>query len=531
MQSGCEVVGRADMKRTAILSLLVTLVGLAEVSETPAAPPDGATRPIDIGSQKQLLLDRHLVKTSRDVKWTMHSPRRDGRILIRADQPWEKGCHVLVYSSVIRDGGKVRIWYDLLRQYGPGPYDHERGVAYAESVDGIHFTKPRLGLHEWAGTKENNIVIPSKIGGCAVWIDERAEPEHRYKTQAKVYPTGQFHMHSSPDGLKWSLYSKPAPGPGGHDTQSIVFWDPAVKRYALYTRYWAHNADRKRRFRTVRRMETDDLKRGHWDKQTIVMAPDDRDRATHKMPGLQPPVDFYGAAVFPYHESPGLTLMLSQPHWHWQPRLPLKGLGPANLEVQLAASRDGRQFERLGDRRPFMANGPDGAFDSRYVWALPNPIRMGDELWIYYGGNNRDHDGHIDTASPAGKQQTGIGRAVLRLDGFVSIDAGPRGGVLTTPAVTFSGDRLELNVKTGGGGAVEVAILDAQGKSIPGFARSDCITVTGNSVRMPVSWKGSPDLSRLAGKPVRLRFHVRDCELYAFQFRPGVRTSAASREK
>ena len=135
-----------------------------------------------------------------------------------------------------------------------------------------------------------------------------------------------------------------------------------------------------------------------------------------------------------------------------------------------------------------MAMGPDGRFDSRYVWAMPHPVRMGDELWIYYVGSNRDHDGVIDVAAD-GEHLTGIGRAVLRLDGFVSADADYRGGQITTPLIQFSGRRLELNVETSGGGAVLVELLDVENKPISGFAKSDAVAVNGNSVRMPVRWQ------------------------------------------
>jgi hypothetical protein len=153
---------------------------------------------------------------------------------------------------------------------------------------------------------------------------------------------------------------------------------------------------------------------------------------------------------------------------------------------------------------------------------------MGDELWIYYAGSNRDHDGNISRGAPDGKHLSGIGRAVLRLDGFVSADADYRGGQLTTPALRFSGGRLELNVETSGGGSVEVELLDDQGKPIEGYSRADSQPINGNSVRMPVRWKTTDDVRELAGRPVRLRFYMRDCKLYAFQFRPRGSETAAS---
>ncbi|MBP86600.1 MAG: hypothetical protein CMJ64_07790 [Planctomycetaceae bacterium] len=475
------------------------------------------TKPIDVGSAKQLFIDRRFIESSEGVELVMNPPRRDGVVLIKPDQPWEQGARISVYSSVLRENETTRIWYDLVKPTGDGPYDHERRVCYAESEDGLHFTKPELGVHEVDGSRANNVVIPGVIGGCAVWVDPNADPEHRYKSQAKVYPTGQFHIHSSPDGLNWRKFARIDPGPGGWDTQSIIFWDPKIKRYALFTRFWANRGDPELRFRTVRRLESDDLLK--WDNQSIVMQADANDLATHETPTKQPPVDYYGADVFRYTEAADTYVMLAQPFWHWYRRDETDGLGPSSFDVRLAVSRDGKRFQRVGKRRPFLANGPDGKFDSRFVWAMPDPVRMGDELWIYYVGMNRDHDGILDPTA-SGKLLSGISRAVLRLDGFTSADAGYNGGTITTPTIRFQGQRLELNVQTSGGGSVLVEILDETGQSIRGFSKSDARSVVGNSVRMPVAWKSGTDVGSLAGRPIRLRFHMQDCKLYAFRFKP-----------
>lgn len=463
---------------------------------------------IEVGTSKQLMLDDRLLESSHGVRLTMNPPRRDGRLLLVPDEPWEQGFSVQVYSSVLKENGKIRIWYDL---FGP-PTDEpfrQRRVAYAESEDGLHFTKPHLGLHEIDGSTSNNIVLPGMIGGCSVWVDPRASAEHRYKTQAKVYPSGEFHMHSSPDGLRWKLFAKQQLGPGGHDTQSIVFWDNNVGRYVMFTRSWTTpDGPRIRRIRRVRRLESGDLQ-SVWENERVVMAPDSVDWA-HPATGERPPVDYYGACVFPYEENPNVYIMLTQAFWDWKVR--------SSFDVRLAFSRDGTHFQRLGNWRPFMANGSDGSFDSQFVWAMPNPIRMGDEIWIYYVGSNRDHSYKVDSTGAGGKLLSGISRAVLRLDGFVSADAEYGGGQFTTPPIRFAGRHLELNVATSAGGTVEVELLDEQGQPLKGYTRSDARTMNGNSVRMPVRWKTTDDVSRFAGSPIRLRFHMRDCKLYAFQF-------------
>jgi len=506
-------ISRRDwLKSTCALGLSATASDL--ISSPVSAQSNEAQTPINVGSRKQLFIDNSLIEANRDVTLTMNPPQRDGRVLIAPDATWEQGASIAVYSSVLKENGRIRVWYDLIRPTGPGPYDHTRRVCYAESTDGLQFKKPILNLHEVNGDKKNNVVLPGVIGGCAVWIDPRAPTEHRYKTQTKVYPTGQFHMHSSPDGLRWKKFARLDPGPGGWDTQSIVFWDARIERYVLYTRRWVRLKPKAASYRTVRRLESDDLI--SWEKESVVMQADDVDLSTHSTGTDQPPVDYYGADVFQYPAAQDAYLMLAQPFWHWRERKPLKGLGPSSFDVRLAVSRDGKAFQ-LASRQPFMPNGPAGRFDSRYVWAMPHPIPMGDELWIYYVGSNRDHDGNIDPVSGE-KHLTGISRAVLRRDGFVSADANRRGGQFTTPPIRFEGNRLEINAVTTSRGSIRVEVQDAFGTAIDGFAISNADVIAGDHVRKVVTWDGSRDVKSLMGKPVRLRFVMNDAKLFAFQF-------------
>jgi len=199
------------------------------------------------------------------------------------------------------------------------------------------------------------------------------------------------------------------------------------------------------------------------------------DNATYTSPTPMPPVDYYGGAVFRYPDSDGVYIMLSQPFWHFKRRPrnerwgkdgkedPSKGerLGPATIDVRLAVSRNGVDFQRVGGRKPFLTLGPDGAFDSRVVWAIPNPAPMDDELWFYYAGKNTDHDGYKDPHAAC--SMSGIGLATMRLDGFVSADADYSGGELTTRLLSFEGKKLEVNVDTGGGGVLQVELLDEAG--------------------------------------------------------------------
>jgi hypothetical protein len=110
-------------------------------------------------------------------------------------------------------------------------------------------------------------------------------------------------------------------------------------------------------------------------------------------------------------------------------------------------------------------------------------------------------------------------RYTLRLDGFVSAHASAKGGELLTKPIEFSGGALSLNFATSAAGSVKVELQDAQGQPLPGFHLFDCNELFGDTLDRKVSWKGKVDVSSAAGKSVRLKFALRDADLYSFQFR------------
>jgi len=441
----------------------------------------------------------------------MNPPHQTGELLITADQPWETkaGGHINAHNCVIKEDGRIRVWYDLIIEKRSPGYPTGRCMAYAESEDGIHFTKPKYRLNDLQGFKATNVLIKVSRGGT-VWVDPNAALQDRYRSQCKG-PDGKLHFFSSSDGVRWNRTH--ICDIGHCDTQNLAFWDATVGRYVLYSRgKGAYKTAGQ--YRTVRRLESDDLV--HWQKQRIVMQADKTDLAKYKTPTGQPPVDYYAGLVFRYPGADGVYIMMTTAFWHWYDRKPMSRSGPNAIDVRLAVSRDGKTFKRARGRKPFLRLGPAGSFYSRTVWANPNPIRMGDELWIYYWGSNRDHAGHLDP--DASKHQTGITRAILRLDGFVSADAEYSDGQIVTPLIRFKGKGLELNLDASAGGSVVVELLDANGRPIKGHTKTDATALCGNSVRMPVSWGRTRNVSKLAGQPIKIRFIMRDCKLYAFQF-------------
>jgi hypothetical protein len=332
------------------------------------------------------------------------------------------------------------------------------------------------------------------------------------------------------------------------DTPPSWFWDPRIGKYVGYSREWARFAEG-RPIRMASYNESPNLY--EWSGMQIALEPDEADFTAMPRPMVEParmqvhretwvpqqprpavgrqepaganpiddqvplpgaPMDVYGPGVVKY-EGVYLALMSVFHHWDFSKPHPW----PDTADGQLAVSRDGRHFFRPGGRQPFLGVGPAGSFDAKWVWPVPRPVEMGDELWIYYYGGNRDHSMRLDAA--AKQHLDGIGRAVMRLDGFVSADFAYTGGSLITPPLLFEGSQLQLNLDTGAGGMGRVELLDQGGAPIAGYTMADADTLNGNSVRAVVTWRGRSDVSALRGKPVRLHLKMRSAKLYAFQFK------------
>tara|TARA_B100000029_G_scaffold10274_1_gene11197 strand:+ start:47 stop:466 length:420 start_codon:yes stop_codon:yes gene_type:complete len=111
-----------------------------------------------------------------------------------------------------------------------------------------------------------------------------------------------------------------------------------------------------------------------------------------------------------------------------------------------------------------------------------------------------------------------IRRYTLRLDGFASVHAPYQGGEASTRSLRFQGSRLRINFATSAAGWIRCEVQDASGKPIPGFELRNCREMAGDHIDRTVTWRTSSDLSRISGQTVRLRFVMKDADLYALQF-------------
>jgi len=510
-----------------------------------ATRPGGADAVLDIGDRRQVFLDDRFFAASRNVELVVHPPRKTGERTLLADRPWEDG-DIGVYCCVHKVGDIYHLWYPA----GPG-------ICYARSKDGIHFEKPSLGLTEYKGSRDNNIVIGGGAAGldkCGsegmVFLDPTAPEDQRFRYAVRISDElKDTVVFSSPDGIHWKLTHEhvltfTAPQKPNHlDSQNVIFWDDRIGKYVAYMRRNVKKTGP--RLRTVARSESDRLG-GFAEAQDapIVLGPDEQDAKL----GDANVMDYYTSGVIKYPWAQDAYYMFPQAYFHYTPRhlaefpkdCPVNA-GP--LDTRFAASRDGIAWNRF-DRRPFVRLGMKGEFDSkcaRVFYGLV-PSVDGREMYQYYLGSDQLHGwSTVDPNQPpneraraernnrlltaAGLAPTAntsiVSRLVSRRDGFVSVRAAYAGGEFTTPPLKFAGRELVLNVDTSAAGLLRCELLDEQSRPIEGYRLDQCDLIhTTNEIDRRVSWSGKSDVSTLAGRPVRLRIAFRDTDIYAFQFRP-----------
>lgn len=437
--------------------------------------------PIDLGSRLELFVDRHLVAGLQgDARLHLHKPE-PREVVLMTDARWEGNTSA--YFTVFQDG-------DLYRMYYRGSH-WRRGrevTCYAESVDGIRWAKPELGLFEFEGSKANNIVWDG-LGAHSFTPFKDANPDcpaaARYKALAGHgrLPDAQLFAFQSADGLRWRLMrEEPVITRGAFDSQNLAFWDPVRKRYAEYHRDfrqgWPHG---ERDIMTC--TSTDFL---NWTEPAWLV-----------YPGV-PLEHLYTNAIRPYERAPHILI-----------GFPTRFLPETQqVEPTFMAGRDGRTFHRWTEAViPLTASeGRDGNRSNYMAWGLLQLPGADRELSVYATENFR--------ADTPGR----LRRFSYRVDGFVSARAGAEGGELVTRMVTFAGEKLVLNFVTAEGGSVRVEMQDVEGKPIDGFALADCTALNGDEIEHTVKWQDGGDVSRMAGRPVRLRFELRNADLYSFRF-------------
>ena len=444
-----------------------------------------------IGTDRQLFVDDYWIADYRGTARKLHNPvRREAAISI--DKPWEQGS--IGCMTTIQDKGVFRAWYRCDHQK-PEHAGNPRFTAYAESVDGIHWHKPALGHLRFRGSRDNNLVWMGPASDLSPFLDGGPNTTETTRYKAVVRERGQMFALASLDGIRWRfLQGEPVFDDGPFDTVSVPFWDDWKGQYVFYTRGKAGTGGSFRGgVRWIRRATSKNFV--DWSPLESIQTGDAQ--LEH----------LYTNAAIRYGRAPGTYLMF--PSRFVPERIPDPDWphGSGVNDIVFMSSRDGLRFDR-SFMEAFIRPGTDkDNWHERGLYMEVGMLQTSKEEISFYGRER----GKAPSAY--------FRRFALRTDGFVSLSAGYPGGEATTRPFLFAGRELELNYSTSAVGLIRVEIQDASRRPLPGFSLDDCNEKFGDEIEGVVSWKGGRDLSTIIGRPVRIRFELKDADVYAFRFR------------
>ena len=484
-----------------ILCLLLSVVAAS-------ANPTETTKVLGIGSRLELFVDDYLIESMEGVRLKLHEPRSEGKIL-EFSLPWEGVTSIGI--SVLKDDDGFKLYYlgrsrpDFTRQSALKPGEkvipeHEVVVCLAESPDGRTWSKPTLNLVEYDGSRENNIVA---LKGGVPFLDTNPDVprSERFKSPRIQHEEGvfQLEMSVSPDGKHWTTWPQAVASwrdIRGFDSPNLMFWSKVEQQYVFYYRL---NVD----YRTIARSTAPRLDSWPDDDVTRLRFRD------------SPPQHLYTNAATPYFRAPHIYVAFPKRHHPWRTRY-LDSPHPGLSESVFMASRNGVDWTRYLDA--FI---PPGRDERNWVHRA-NLMLVGvhptasDEISLYINRHYTFPTAYIE-------------RLTLRSDGFVSLRADYQGGEVITKPFIYEGEKLILNFSTSAFGSIQVEVQDPSGNPFPGLTLAESPLIFGDEVAYPVTWQRKegegrwpgkgPALKRHSGRPVRLRFVMKDADLYSLRFK------------
>ena len=455
---------------------------------------------IDIGTRRELFVDGLLLDTLQDARLDLKHPERR-EVSFTCNAPWED--NVAGFYSVFRDGGLVKLYY----RAGISDWNNEDNTqcyAMAVSTDnGLTFTRPSLGILAFNGSRDNNLLqaggIP-QIPPAFLDTNPACPPEQRYKGLTARWQ--ELYAQVSSDGLRWhNIIDGPVKMTGSFDTINTAFWDAHARRYRSYTRYFINMNEgttaenvlggKPTVVRAIQCSTSEDFI--HWDPPLPLTYHDNESC-----------IQLYTNAIVPCPDAE--HIYVGFPNRYVQERKPVEEHPYFGVNDNLfMASRDGLNWTRYLDAWVRPGLDPRNWTDrNNYpTWGI---VETSPTEWsIYISEHYRQPDAPCL-----------LRRLSIRPHGFVSLHAGYDGGEVVTKPFLFGGRELRLNCSTSAIGSIWVEVQDEHGNPQPGFTLQDMEAIYGDELDRPVSWKGG-DLSKQIGKPVRLRFLLKDADIYAMR--------------
>jgi len=482
-----------------------------------------------------LLVDDFHVLYRAGTRRVLHPPiRHADNPLIAATEPWETA---LAWNSVYRnpDTGRYQLWYQAYNHVEGGDGRYGCVVCYAESEDGIYFSKPDLDFFPFGDRQQTNIVLLGSGGHsyrycCSVLVDpDEKDAERRYRmayfdwTETSEGQRPGLCVAFSPDGVCWTKHAqaplsaiaygsmgdevplatdsdRPWAIPLSMSDATDVFFDPKRGVYAWYGKMWIDGPDGRMAWKhAMGRSESHDFL--NWSTPELVCLPDDDDA---------PQVEFHTTPVF-YHE--GVYICLNQ--------VLDRAIGGGVIDVELMLSRDGFDWRRPFRDELFLPRGPSGTFEGGSMFTNSTPIMLDDEMRFYYGGYSAGA-----TSADNRRHVSGVGMATLPRDRFAGITPLERtdlptqrrpvenvGQVTLRKFSAQSALSVQLNADASEG-SVRVEVLDSAGRRVPGYTRQDAIEICGDCLRHPVAWRDR-QLEDLEPGQYMLRLHLSRATVYA----------------
>lgn len=487
---GTKKVGNKELKGT--LKFLVRQKKVQEFEENNII--------LNIGNQRELFVDHYLISKLIDAQLVLHEPKDEGEVF-RFDKPWEGPfCG---YFTIIKDENKFKAYYRGTPETGMDGNSGEV-TCYAESTDGIHWQKPSVGIYDVLGTRDNNVILANDTPfshNFSPFLDTKPNvPIHeKYKAIAGVHDTGLFGFISK-DGIHWEkIGDSPIFTKGIFDSQNVVFWSESEECYVCYFRTWS--GPEFTGIRTISRTTSEDFI--HWS---------DPERMDFGYTALE---HLYTNQTNAYFRAPHIYIAIAARFMPNRQVITSEQAVELNVnpsyfkdcsDVIFMTSRGGNTYDRTFTQSFIRPGIGLENWVSRSNYPALNVVQTGkDEMSIYVQKNYAQPTAHLNRYS-------------LRLDGFASINAPYFGGEMITKLFTFNGKELNLNFATSAAGFIKVEILDEDGNKIPGYELENSTEIIGNEIEKTVTWKSNPDLGKLNNKPIRLRFVMRDANLYSMKF-------------
>ncbi len=492
------------------------ILGLAAFLSLPAGLAADA---VDIGSRRELFVDHLLVDRLVGASLRLGTPLPGG-VAIRYDSPVEDST--AFYTTIFKDG-------DVYRMYYRGALFERKTTCYAESRDGITWTKPDLGLVSIDGSSQNHVIL-NEARQFVAFVDRRpgVPASERYKgvSRGPVEPNALVGFLSG-DGLRWRMLRDEPIVPkvliNHFDSQNVAFWSKAEEQYVVYARHMEGG-----RRATARSTSMDFI---NWTPQ-VLMSFSDTGTTT-------PSHHLYTNQTQPYFRAPHIYISLPARIIFADPRhikreedkelargrqrtispelrefvkenMPLMGTAGTgdHSDAVLLTTRAGSTVYDFTFRESFVRPGIGvNNWTTRTNYPACGIVPTGDGEMSFYVQRNY---GQEDSAY--------LERMTLRLDGFASLNAPYEGGEMVTKPLRFKGSRLEINYASSAAGGIRIELQDAKGQPIPGFTLDECPEIIGDQIERTVAWKGGSDLSSLSGKAVRMRVVLKDADLYSIRF-------------